>query len=109
MRFLNTVEIGERLLRIRKKRGLTQSNVAEKAGLSDRAYADIERGTTNMRVDTALKLCNALKVMPNDILIDEDQSVQTGVDLLVKLNSCTDSERAVVLKLIDVFLSYLNQ
>lgn len=45
MHILNLVEIGERLLSVRRKKGMTQGEVAEKAGLSDRAYADIERGT----------------------------------------------------------------
>ena len=35
------------MLAIRKKAGVTQSEVAEAADLSDRTYADIERGTVN--------------------------------------------------------------
>lgn len=35
---------GNRLLAQRKALGLTQAEVAERAGLSDRTYADIERG-----------------------------------------------------------------
>ena len=46
------IRVGNRLLGFRKKAGLTQSEAAELAGLSDRAYADIERGSTNMRVET---------------------------------------------------------
>ena len=34
--------IGNKLLSIRKRMGLTQSEVAEAAGISDRTYADIE-------------------------------------------------------------------
>ena len=33
--------IGNQLLAIRKRSGLTQADVAEAAGLSDRTYADI--------------------------------------------------------------------
>ena len=40
--------------------GLTQMEVAEAAGLSDRTYADIERGTVNMQVETVLRICKAL-------------------------------------------------
>ena len=36
-------QIGNKLHDIRKKAGLTQSEVADAAGLSDRTYADIER------------------------------------------------------------------
>ena len=48
--------IGNKLLATRKRCGLTQAEVAEIAGLSDRAYADIERGTVNMRIETILRI-----------------------------------------------------
>ena len=54
------VAIGNKLLSIRKRMGMTQAEVAEAAGLSDRTYADIERGSVNMRIETILRICNAL-------------------------------------------------
>ena len=53
--------IGNRLLAIRRRQGLTQAEVAEAAGLADRTYADIERGTVNMRLETILRICQALE------------------------------------------------
>ena len=82
MHILNLAEIGNKLLDIRKKKGMTQSEVAEKAGLSDRAYADIERGTANMKVETVLRLCQSLNITPNDILIDDETPTPTGVELM---------------------------
>ena len=58
-------EIGNRLYAVRKRLGLTQMEVAERAGLSLRTYADIERGTVNMRVETALQICEALHITPD--------------------------------------------
>lgn len=40
MLIFNTYDIGAKLLAIRKATGLTQSEVAEKASISDRTYAD---------------------------------------------------------------------
>ena len=58
-------QIGNRLLAIRKHIGLTQAEVAEAAGLSDRAYADIERGSVNMRIDRELSaICLLYTAMP---------------------------------------------
>lgn len=54
--------IGNRLLAFRKKAGLTQIEVAEAAGLSDRTYADIERGSVNMRIETILRICDVLHI-----------------------------------------------
>ena len=109
MHILNLAEIGNKLLDIRKKKGMTQSEVAEKAGLSDRAYADIERGTANMKVETVLRLCQSLNITPNDILIDDETPTPTGVELMVKLDSSSESEKKTAIKLMDVFMNYLNK
>ena len=42
--------IGNKLLSVRKHLGMTQAEVAESAGLSDRTYAQIEHGTVNMPI-----------------------------------------------------------
>ena len=68
MLIFDTREIGNKLLFVRKKAGLTQAEVAEAAGLSDRTYADIERGSVNMKIETVLHICDALHVTPDEIL-----------------------------------------
>ena len=60
--------IGNKLLAIRKRMGMTQAELAEAAGLSDRTYADIERGTVNMRTETMLRICNVLHITPDEVL-----------------------------------------
>ena len=68
MLLLDMRKIGNRLLAFRKRMGMTQVEVAEAAGLSGRTYADIERGTVNMRVETILHICEALHITPDEIL-----------------------------------------
>lgn len=67
--------IGEKLYAVRKRSGLTQAEVAELAGLSDRTYADIERGSVNMRIETVLKICRALGITPDALLTEENSSL----------------------------------
>ena len=69
MLVLDMREIGNKLLAIRKRMGMTQVEVAEAAGLSSRTYADIERGTVNMRVETILRICDALILPPMKCLL----------------------------------------
>ena len=57
MLLFDMMTIGNRLLAARKRLGMTQAEVAERAGLSDRTYADIERGGVNMRIETFLRIC----------------------------------------------------
>ena len=81
---------------------MTQAEVAEKAGISDRTYADIERGSVNMRIETFLRICKVLKATPDEILTNE-QPVQTE-DVINLLNSATGKEREIALKLLEVYL-----
>lgn len=101
--------IGNKLLTIRKGMGLTQAEVAELAGLSDRTYADIERGTVNMRIETILRICNALHITPDDILTEEetDGSLQLEA-LLQRLNRCTPKQRNTALNLLAVYFQSLD-
>lgn len=100
--------IGNKLLTFRKQKGLTQAEVAELAEISDRTYADIERGSTNMRMETLVSICKALNITPNQILIDDDNSLQIEQERLFKqLNSCKTKERETALKLLSVYLNSL--
>lgn len=101
--------VGNKLLAIRKKKGLTQSEVAEAAGLSDRTYADIERGTVNMRVETMLRICTALGITPDDILTDESSSIAAlQEELFCKLSTCSLKDRETALAILAIFLKSVD-
>ncbi|MBS7397436.1 MAG: helix-turn-helix transcriptional regulator [Ruminiclostridium sp.] len=101
--------IGNKLLAIRKKAGLTQYEVAEKANLSDRTYADIERGTVNMRIETVLKICEALNITPDAVLTEENPNlIAKQSELLSELDKCTDRQKETALELLAVYLRSVN-
>lgn len=106
---VNLSAIGNKLLHVRKELQLTQAEVAGIAGLSDRTYADIERGNVNMRVDTLLRICDALKTTPNDILL-EDCSPSSGkvLEILNMLSTCSPDQKDTALKLLDIYLQSLR-
>ena len=52
----------------RLKLGLTQVEVAEKAGINENGYAKIERGETQPKLETVKKLMVVLKIKPGDVL-----------------------------------------
>ena len=93
--------IGNRMLAFRKKAGLTQAEVAERAALSDRTYADIERGTVNMRVDTLLH------ITPDEVLTIADDFSAGPDDILARLNDCPPEQKATAFKLLNVYLKSL--
>ena len=101
--------IGNKLLSIRKRMGMTQTEVAEAAGLSDRAYADIERGAVNMRTETILRICRALHITPDEVLTEENASVSSHQDeLWDRLNACSPKDKETALHLLSVYLKSLE-
>ncbi|MCM1335110.1 MAG: helix-turn-helix domain-containing protein [Bacteroides sp.] len=97
--------IGNKLLAVRKRAGMTQGEVAEAAGLSDRTYADIERGSVNMRIETALRICEALKITPDLILTEESESlIAKQSELFERLDRCTPHQKETALRLLSVYL-----
>ena len=101
----NLKTIGNRLMQIRKRSGLTQAEVAEKADLSDRTYADIERGTANMRIGTFLQICEALHITPNEVLLPEEFSDFPEEDeMLAKLKAAPLRTRKIAVRILDAFL-----
>ena len=109
MLLLDMREIGNKLLTIRKKTGMTQAEVAEVAGLSNRTNAEIERGNVNMRVETILRICKALHITPDEILTcgNKDMTVQQE-ELLERLNACNPKDKEPSWHLYHVYLRSLN-
>ncbi len=95
---------------IRKRTGLTQAEVAEAAGLSNRTYADIERGTVNMRIETILRICAALHITPDEILTQRDSGVtRRQEEIISRLNMCSEKDKSTALTLLDVYLRSLSE
>ena len=101
--------IGNKLHATRKRLGLTQAEVAEAAGLSDRTYADIERGTVNMRVETMLRICSALHVTPDEIFTDrKDVMLFQQDEIWARLMECSPKDKETALQLLSVYLQSLQ-
>lgn len=110
MLLLDMREIGNKLLAIRKRMGMTQVEVAEAAGLSSRTYADIERGTVNMRVETVLHICEALHITPDEILTQNSTELTVQEEqILARLSVCNSKDKETALRLLNVFLQSLAE
>lgn len=69
MYYVNYKEVGQRIAERRRELGLKQWQVNEIAGLSDKYLSNIERATSVLSVDVLMKLCNALKTTPDNLLL----------------------------------------
>ena len=101
--------MGNKKLAIRKRLGKTQAEVAEASGLSDRTYADIERGNVNMRMETFLRICEVLHVTPDEILTCENTTLLSKQnEIWERLNACNTKDQETALQILSAYLRSLD-
>ena len=102
--------LGEKLFLLRKKKGLTQAETAEKIGISNRVYVDIERGVSSMRLETFMKICVALNVSPNELLVQEENYELKNLreTIIKKLFTLSEKEQETALGILAVYFKSLD-
>ena len=68
---MNQLKIGRFIAECRKKAGLTQMQLAEKLGITDKAISKWERGLTMPDTSIMLELCDILGISVNELLSGE--------------------------------------
>lgn len=68
---MNQVKIGRFIAECRKQVGLTQAQLAEKFGITDRAVSKWETGKSMPDSSIMLELCDVLRISVNDLLSGE--------------------------------------
>ncbi len=61
-------EFGQRLCELRERAGLSQQQLAERVGVSQRAYSYWERYSVTLRPDQLLKLASALSISVEELV-----------------------------------------
>ena len=101
-------KIGNRLYEARKRKGMTQAQVAEAAELSDRNYADIERGNVNMRIETMISICNALNITADELLLQKESEEITFEEIEKLISSCREKEKRTAYKLLKIYIQSIQ-
>lgn len=70
--------IGNNIKAIRKRRGMTCSEVAEKMDISDAFCANIESGARCMSVSNLIKMANVLGVSVNELVYEKPDVTRFG-------------------------------
>ena len=68
---MDQIKIGKFIAACRKKVNLTQRQLAEKLGITDRAVSKLETGKTMPDSSVMLELCQILNISVNDLLTGE--------------------------------------
>ena len=108
---VNETLIGERLREIRKRRGLTQDELANKLGINQTLVSQYERGKLRMHGTLIAAFAKALKVSSDELLglqrIRGNGFIQDRRLLrrLEKMDSLSRSQKRALLATIDAFIS----
>lgn len=102
--------VGNKLYQFRKAEGLTQEKAAEKAGVSARTYADMERGLINIRIKTLLKICASFGITPDDLFTETPKLLSDRcADVMTALEAKGDRVQENVYDLLSVYLKTLDK
>jgi len=101
--------IGERLTRIRKDRGYTQVELAEKIGIIQSLVSSYESGALKLSAEMAVRFAMALEVATDDLLMpDKKANGKNGkkpsrkiLRRLEKIETLPRTQQTAVLKTID--------
>lgn len=69
MYYTDYKKVGERIAKRRKELGYTQWQLEEKANLGFKYLSNIERAKTVLSVDVLMRICNALEITPDYLLL----------------------------------------
>ena len=100
--------IGHRLAKIRKSKGLTQIQLAEKIGINQYQISDYETGRLHLADEMIIRMAKALSTSSDSILGLNESSLETPslklVKRLQKIENLPQNEQKALLKNIDMYL-----
>jgi transcriptional regulator with XRE-family HTH domain len=70
--------VGRNIARVRREKGLTQEQVAERSGISQQYLSGLERGNRNPSIVTLYEIAQALGVSHVDLVLPDGPDNQPG-------------------------------
>lgn len=90
--------IGQRIRKIRKARGLSQEQLAEKVGISTTHMSHIETANTKLSLSVFVDIAEALEIQTDALLYDHSgASVSQSLDELSELLERCDAKQARII------------
>ena len=97
---MDQIKIGKFIAECRKKQNLTQSQLAEKLGITDRAISKWENGRAMPDSSLMLDLCSILNISVNDLLSGEvigmENSDKKNEQLILDIAKEVESKNKII-------------
>ena len=97
-------EIGQRLRQRRTELKMTREQFAELADIGAGYYGQLEVGTSQMSIDTLIKVAHTSRLPLEYILFGSGYEPGSAAPVLDMLNNCTPRELKLVEKLLKLYL-----
>lgn len=98
--------IGKRIAYKRKELGLTQWQVEEMADITQKYLSNIERATSGLSLDVLMRLCDALEVTPDYLLLGTTNSVDdVSAAIESRVNRMSPKQQELALSMLDWILA----
>lgn len=103
---VDSQKVGRRIQEVRKSRGITQSELAQRVDLSTKYISNIECGFKTPTMDTFVAIANALQCDANSLLsdvLDVTTSQESGL-VSKKLLGLPAEEQRRLLRMLEVMI-----
>lgn len=102
--------VGKEIKKYRELNNLTQEELSEKIGLTRNYISLLERGTKTPRLETLIKIANALKISANTLLQDylEYDDMVKDTHISYEVNGLSPRDKALIIGMINV-LKNINE
>ncbi len=104
--------IADRLIKLRKRRGLTQTQLAEAIGITREALSNYELSRAHLNDDTIIRLAEVLKISADEILglTKDDISGESATSVrfvrrMQRIAALSATDQKSILRTIDGFLN----
>jgi transcriptional regulator with XRE-family HTH domain len=97
-------EIGHRLRQRRTELNMTREEFSELADISTGYYGQLEVGTSQMSIDTLIKVAHTSRLSLEEILFGSGREAGNPSTVLEILNKCTPRELKLAEKLLKLYL-----
>ncbi len=99
--------IGRRIQEIRKQRGLTQEQMAERVNISPHYLSALERGVYNIKLDLLVDILNILNCSADEVFQDvvSSSSKIKASQLSEKLKGLPVHEQRKILEVIEIMIA----
>ena len=97
-------EIGQRIRRIRKAKGISQETLAESAGISTTHMSHIETANTKLSLPVFVAIAETLGI-PTDMLLYDEPQDNIGIatqEIKTVLDSCTTKQARIIADVVKV-------